>query len=328
MADLTPSRTGTLDHGPHRLFWEYFGATPGASSGPDTTVGELVAGTLSPVAADNAPGALSDAAAPGRPVVVLLNGLAMHTKAWYPFIERLPGCDVVLLDYPGQGASSSDDRPVTMPELAGCVRAVVDHLGTPPVHLVGVSYGGFVALEFARLFPSRVATLTLSGILLSHEVLFEMYEALSLRFYRGAPEFFELYTHYMYEKIFGEAFVRKVGLEALASMRERFHARYQDRVHSLVRLTEAQDPFFAALDANMDGYRAIRVPTLIVPGEEDRAIPPWQQRKLLDVLPHARYVPIAAAGHVVYLEQPDVFWPLVVDVIQAASIEAASHLSS
>ena len=48
-----------------------------------------------------------------------------------------------------------------------------------------------------------------------------------------------------------------------------------------------------------------------MPGAEDRAIPPWQQRKLLDLLPHARYEPIAEAGHVVYLEQPDVFWPMV-----------------
>ncbi len=280
MTDFAHSRSGTLAHGPHALFWEYIGE-----------------GTAPPV--------------------VLLNGLAMHTKAWYPFVQRLePDFDVVLIDYPGQGGSSSDDRPVTMPELAGCVEAVVADLGLPRVHLVGVSYGGFVALEFARLFHHRVATLTLSGILLSHEVLFEMYEAISLRFYRGGPEVFELYTHYMYEKIFGEAFVRRVGLEALDSMRERFHARYKDRVHSLVRLTEAQDPFFAALDENRAGYQAITAPTLILPGAEDRAIPPWQQRKLLDLLPHARYEPIAEAGHVVYLEQPDVFWPMVTAFIR------------
>lgn len=82
MADQTPTRTGSLPHGPHTLFWEYFGT-----------------------------GAL--------PPVVLLNGLAMHTKAWYPFIERVAGFDVVLLDYPGQGASSSDDRAVTMPISPG-----------------------------------------------------------------------------------------------------------------------------------------------------------------------------------------------------------------
>jgi pimeloyl-ACP methyl ester carboxylesterase len=151
--------------------------------------------------------------------------------------------------------------------------------------------------------------LTLSGILLSHETLFEMYEALSLRFYRGGAPAFELYTHYMYEKIFGEAFVATTGREKLESMRQRFHERYSNRVHSLVRLTEAQDPFFAALDANMSGYHAITTPTLVMPGADDRAIPIAAQRKMCNALPNARWSPVAGSGHVVYLEQPDVFWP-------------------
>jgi pimeloyl-ACP methyl ester carboxylesterase len=270
---LEPTRTGTLRRGDLDIFWEYFGQ--GA-----------------------------------RPVVCLLNGLAMHTKAWYPFLDRLhPDLDVLLFDYPGQGESTSLDVPVDMPGLAGHLDAIAAHLALAPLHIVGVSYGGFVALEFARLYQPRVRTMTLSGILMSHEMLFEMYEALSLRFYRGGPEVFDLYTHYMYEKIFGEDFVRAVGPERLEAMRQRFFDRYQDRVHSLIRLTEAQDPMFAALEENLPGYRAIAVPTLILPGAEDRAIPLSQQRKLLDLIPQARWEPVAGSGHVVYLEKPDVFWP-------------------
>jgi pimeloyl-ACP methyl ester carboxylesterase len=252
--------------------------------------------------------------------VCLLNGLAMHTKAWYPFIDRLvPDHEVLLFDYPGQGESTSIDAPVTMPQLAGILDRLAAHLALPSLHVVGVSYGGFVALEFARLFQQRLRTLTLSGILLSHETLFEMYEALSLRFYRGGAAAFELYTHYMYEKIFGEAFVTAVGAERLESMRQRFHERYAQRVHSLVRLTEAQDPFFAALDANMPGYRAITALTLVMPGADDRAIPVAAQRKICDILPNARWSPIAGSGHVVYLEQPDVFWPALTAFIRTAT---------
>jgi pimeloyl-ACP methyl ester carboxylesterase len=270
---LLPTRTGTLHRDGLDIFWEYFGEGQ-------------------------------------RPVVCLLNGLAMHTKAWYPFLGRLhPGLDVLLFDYPGQGESTSLDLAVDMPGIAGHLDAIAAHLALPPLHVVGVSYGGFVALEFARTFPARVRTMTLSGILMSHEALFEMYEALSLRFYRGGPEAFDLYTHYMYEKIFGEDFVRAVGPERLEAMRQRFFDRYKDRVHSLIRLTEAQDPMFAALDGNRSEYLAIAAPTLILPGAEDRAIPLSQQRKLLDLLPHARWEPVAGSGHVVYLEKPDVFWP-------------------
>jgi len=272
-ASLEPTRTGSLRRGDLDIFWEYFGE--GA-----------------------------------RPAVCLLNGLAMHTKAWYPFLERLhPDLDVLLFDYPGQGESTSLDVPVDMPSIAGHLDAIAGHLALPPLHIVGVSYGGFVALEFARLYQPRVRTMTLSGILMSHEALFEMYEALSLRFYRGGPDVFGLYTHYMYEKIFGEDFVRAVGPARLETMRQRFFDRYKDRVHSLIRLTEAQDPMFAVLDENLPAYRAITVPTLILPGAEDRAIPLSQQRKLLDLLPQARWEPVAGSGHVVYLEKPDVFWP-------------------
>ena len=272
MPDIQPTRSGTLRSGEFDIFWEYFGNQD-------------------------------------RPAVCLLNGLAMHTKAWYPFVDRLrPDNDVLLFDYPGQGESTSLDVPVTMPSIAGHLAAIAEHLALRPLHIVGVSYGGFVALEFARFHQPRVKTLTLSGILMSHETLFEMYEALSLRFYRGGPEIFDLYTHYMYEKIFGEDFVRAVGPERLEQMRQRFSDRYRDRTFSLIRLTEAQDPMFASLDENLPGYRAITVPTLIMPGGEDRAIPLSQQRKLCDLLPNARWEPIPGAGHVVYLEKPDEFW--------------------
>lgn len=275
MADRQPARAGRLPVGAVEIFWEYFGD-----------------GHHEPVC--------------------LLNGLAMHTKAWIPFLDHLlPGYDVLLFDYPGQGDSTSLDLPVTMPELAGILHRLVDHLAIARVHLVGVSYGGFVALDFARLFQDRLHTLALSGVLLSHEELFELYEALSLRFYAGGPKAFELYTHYLYEKIFGEEFIASNGREALDPMRQRFHDHYAHRVHSLERLTLAQHPFFAALDANLPAYRAIQTPTLLMPGVEDRVVPMRVQRKIGEILPHVQWQPIAGAGHVVHLEKPDVFWPLL-----------------
>ena len=81
-----------------------------------------------------------------------------------------------------------------------------------------------------------------------------------------------------------------------------------DKRHCLIRLTEAQDPFFAALDARMPEYRAIRTPTLIMAGAEDRAIPAWVQEKLCGILPNTRFERVADSGHVVYLEKPALFF--------------------
>lgn len=271
-SDPRPDQEGLLPHGERSIHWELFGR------------GE-------------------------REAFVLLNGLAMHTKAWYGFVPRLhPEFDVLLWDYPGQGETTGPDAPLLLPDLARLLARLLDEVRVEKAHVMGISYGGFVALEFARLFPRRLETLTLSGILLTREETFERYEDLSLRFYRGGPKLFDLYTHYMYEKIFGEAFLVRAGTD-LERMRAGFADRYRGRIAALVRLTQAQDPFFAALDENLPGYRAIAAPTLILAGAEDRAIPPWVQRKIAAILPNAAYEEVPGSGHVVYLERPDLFWP-------------------
>lgn len=278
-----PDRSGHLHAGEHSIYWELFG---------DGT----------------------------REVVCLLNGLAMHTGAWYGFLSRLrPEYDVLLWDYPGQGRSDTADVPYHLDRIGGYLAGILDTVGVDRAHVVGISYGGFVALEFARQFQSRLHTLVLSGIILSHEELFEMYEDLSLRFYRGGPDAFDLYTRFMYEKIFGEAFVRKAGRERLETMRQNFQERYRDRTTALVRLTEAQEPFFAALEERMPQYRAIATPALIIAGDEDRVMAPKVQKKIATILPNCRFELIEDSGHVVYLEQTDRFFELVLALMRTKS---------
>jgi pimeloyl-ACP methyl ester carboxylesterase len=291
MADLEPDRQGYIHADGQKIYWEYFGRGD-------------------------------------REAVCLLNGLAMHTRAWYGFLPLLlPHADVLLYDYPGQGQSSSEDLPCLIPRLCDYLTEIVDTLGIERFHALGISYGGFVALDYARLYQRRLHTLSVSGILLSHERLFQMYQELSLLFYQGSPEVFEVYTYYMYEKIFGEAFVVKMQ-DSLDPMRERFHERYRAQRHALIRLTEAQNPFFGCLDANLEGYRAIRTPTLIMAGEHDRAIPPWVQKKITGILPSTRFELVPACGHVVYLERPDVFFGNLVRFMAAKQLDFDGDVSS
>jgi pimeloyl-ACP methyl ester carboxylesterase len=186
---------------------------------------------------------------------------------------------------------------------------------------MGISYGGFIALEFARLYPERLYTLVLSGILASREKLFDIYQDISLRFYRGTKEVFKLYTHYMYEKIFSERFVASIPDEQLAAMRQRFYDRYVDFRYCLIRLTEAQVPFFANIEERVEGYRKVTTPTLILAGAHDRAIPLWQQEKLADIFPNSRYELVPESGHVVYIERPDIFFPALKAFMRAKSVD-------
>jgi pimeloyl-ACP methyl ester carboxylesterase len=257
-----------------------------------------------------------------REIVVLLNGLAMLTRSWYRNLPNVyPEYDVLLYDYFGQGQSSQEDEPYSIPRFCDYLIYILDELGIERIHAIGVSYGGFIAADLGRLYGDRLHTLTLSGIILTRETLFQMYQDLSLMFYRLPEPAFEIYTHYMYEKIFGEKFAQMVYGESSENTRLKFYDRYRDRKHCLIRLTQAQDPFFENIDRDPHAYRHVTTPTLLLTGEQDRALPPWQQRKLPDILPNVRQIMVPDSGHLTYQERPDVFWPTVKAFFRAKSIE-------
>lgn len=284
---ISPDRSGflLLDDGARRVYWEYFGQGQ-------------------------------------REVVVMLNGVAMSTRGWYRNLAELqPAYDVLLYDYLGQGKSSQEDEPYGIDAFAGYLVRIMDTLAIERIHPVGVSYGGFIAAELGRLFQDRLYTLTLSGILLTRETQFQMYQDLSLLFYQSPDPAFEIYTHYMYEKIFGEAFASRLYGDRLERMRQGFFDDYHGKEYCLVRLTEAQNPFFARIDADPDLYRSVRTPTLLLTGDQDRAIPPWQQARLLEILPNARQIIVPGSGHMTYMERPDLFWPAVRRLFEEKSVD-------
>jgi 3-oxoadipate enol-lactonase len=254
-----------------------------------------------------------------REAICLLNGLAMSTRSWHSFLPLVhPEFDVILFDYCGQGNSYSGDTPYSIPEFCRALASIVDGLSIARFHVMGISYGGFVALDFARLYQHRLLSITLSGILLTHEQLFEMYEEISLLFYRTRQ--MEIYAYYMYEKIFGESFVQKIGAK-LPEMRQKLVDRYVEIPHCLTQLTLAQDRLFAELDKNLPAYRSIKTPTLIMAGAEDRVIPPPIQRKICEILPNTRFEIVEGSGHVVYLERSDIFFPTLKAFAKAKSVD-------
>ena len=146
---IQPSRSGHVDveNSTRKIYWEYFGE------------GE-------------------------KEVVVLLNGLAMLTRSWYRTVPLLhPEYDILLYDYFGQGQSSQEDEPYYIPKLADYLVAVMDEIGLEKIHPIGVSYGGFIAADLGRLHQDRLHTLTLSGILLTRETNFQMYQDQILHVY-------------------------------------------------------------------------------------------------------------------------------------------------
>ena len=98
---------------------------------------------------------------PGRPVV-LLHGVASNSRIWLlvgPLLQER--FHVYALDQRGHGESDKPDRGYDFATVAGDLAAFVNELGLQRPVVVGHSWGGNVALEFAATHPQRLAGLVL-----------------------------------------------------------------------------------------------------------------------------------------------------------------------
>jgi pimeloyl-ACP methyl ester carboxylesterase len=98
----------------------------------------------------------------GNPVV-LLTGAGFNASSWYPHVAALAeGGPVYGIDMPGDPNPSVARALMTPPEnCAAWLDELLGKLSDRPVHLVGFSYGGWVAMNQAIRAPGRVASITL-----------------------------------------------------------------------------------------------------------------------------------------------------------------------
>ncbi|MEV0332477.1 poly(3-hydroxyalkanoate) depolymerase [Nocardia sp. NPDC050717] len=98
---------------------------------------------------------------PGRPLV-LCNGIGASLELLQPFVDRLdPAIPVVRFDVPGIGGSESPRLPYTFATLAHLLGRVLDELGYGEVDVLGISWGGGLAQQFAFQHPRRCRRLVL-----------------------------------------------------------------------------------------------------------------------------------------------------------------------
>ena len=97
------------------------------------------------------------------PSVVMLHGIGRSLEDWSEQHELLADrFRVYSVDLAGFGGSEPLTEPSTLPALAGFVEGFLDAVGVAdPVHLVGNSLGGAVAMQVAVQAPHRVASLVL-----------------------------------------------------------------------------------------------------------------------------------------------------------------------
>lgn len=104
---------------------------------------------------------------PGNPKLtpmILFNGIGASLELVVSFVEALHiDQEVIAFDAPGVGGSSTPRFPFRFPALATLAGQLLDHLGYDEVVAFGVSWGGFLAQQFARQNPIRCKKLILAA---------------------------------------------------------------------------------------------------------------------------------------------------------------------
>ncbi len=88
------------------------------------------------------------------PPLLLCNGIGMRLEAWRPFVDALdPAIEVISFDAPGVGGSQLPSLPYRFTTLALLLREMLHNLGYQQADVLGVSWGGGLAQQFALLNP-------------------------------------------------------------------------------------------------------------------------------------------------------------------------------
>jgi pimeloyl-ACP methyl ester carboxylesterase len=218
------------------------------------------------------------------PPLVLVHGAGGSADLWRRQLDGLAGvARVVAPDLPGHGPLGGRGKP-SIPGYAEWLEGFLTVLDAGPVVLVGHSMGGAVAQTLALARPGRLAALVLVGTGARLRVL---------------ARIVDLLRHHPRE---GQSLIRDL---SFAPGAPRECTEMVDRVlregAPLVTLGDylACDRFDVR-----DRLAAIRTPTLVLTGAEDRLTPPKHGRFLAETIPGARLVEIPAAGHFPHLEQP------------------------
>lgn len=238
-----------------------------------------------------------DTGGPG-PAIVFSHGLMMSSRMWRAQIDAFKArYRCIAYDHRGQGQSS--DPGGRSHSMETCFRdavAVIEGLDARPCHFVGLSMGGFVGMRLAARRPDLLYSLSLL------ETSAEPEAAENVRRYRLLAWVAQwLGTKYVVDKVmpilFGRTFMSDPGL---AAVRASWRAEIASAPRTIVRAVRG----VIERAGVMDELASVRLPTLVVVGEEDVATPPPRARRIQQLVPGARLSRIAAAGHSSPVEQP------------------------
>ena len=261
----------------------------------------------------------------GAPPVVFLHGGPGQGSAHFdalagPYLEPL--LRVVYFDQRSSGRSDrAADGDYAIATLVEDVEALRRALGVPRMALVGHSFGGLLALEYAAKYPAHVSHLVVAAGVWDFDL------QCRLRLRRMAelrPE--------AYARVHGDTLTSTGARRSDCELEfQAFSGEERDRYNTALMFP---DPAVEARIDSVNAARGIRntgeisralfgkggllryrfsaldrltMPVLVVAGRHDGAARPEGLRALAEALPNARFVEYERSGHFIYLDEPERF---------------------
>jgi len=227
----------------------------------------------------------------GKPVV-LIHGFGLNRNIWKEMASNyLSQQRVILPDVRGHGESEAPEGAYPMSLIAEDIRALLDFLKIEEAAICGHSMGGYITLAFAERYPER-----LSGLgLITTRAEADSAENRADRFN-------------MVEK------VRENGAIILDESLAPKLTKDENVLHQIHEILSNTNPVgiigvlqgMAERPDRRDLLPRIRVPSLVVAGDQDQIIDVEDARQMALAFPNGRFHLVSGAGHMPMVEKPGV----------------------
>ena len=256
------------------------------------------------------------------PVLLLLHGIAGSSQTWVPAMRLLQrDFTVVAPDFLGHGDSATPLGDYSLGNHAASTRDLLDVLGIERATIVGQSFGGGVALQFAYQFPEicdRLVLVDAGG--LGREVNWILRLTTLPAAEYVMPAVFPPFAGRAGNSV--AQFLRSRGMRnpgAGEIWRSYESLTNSSKRRAFVRTMRAViDPGGQSVSAVTRLYLAAHMPTLIVWGDKDRIIPVDHAHQAHAVMPHSRLAVMEGVGHFPHAEDPERFVEILVDFLSTS----------
>lgn len=246
----------------------------------------------------------------GKTPILFFNGIGANIELMAPLAEWFPDRDLITFDMPGIGGSPKPVAPYRPWSMAWTASRVLDKLGYKQVDVMGVSWGGGLAQQFAFQHPNRTRKLILAatspGVIMVPGDIGALSKMADPKRYVD-PEFMLKNFQALYGGEMGGA------------------GEHVSRIQA-----PSRTGYLYQLGA-MAGWTAIpflpfvKHETLVMMGDADRIVPLANGKILATLLPNARLEVIEGGGHLFLVSRASEAAPLIRDFLdeQIALSQAA-----